>query len=492
MELQFVFDDDVFTYAISNGEMDQFSQHLSLANSSLTVNYTRKTDVVHGILNNQEIVIIGLCVDAYGDIERNDIPAFFLAQKFEQVERAYKFFNCFAGKYVILFRDGEQVYLWGDATCTIQINYSFATDESGAVCAASLDKIVASYFQYRISEYSTKIRLGSDFSQPMPADLTMYAEVKALLPNHYLDLFGKKAVRVGLDVTPAKTHIELNHIIEVSIKLIEQIVREYAKFYEIICPLTSGYDSRLVFSFLKKQNQHVQCYTFKHKGFTTETDDMLIPAKICEYYQQPYSVVEDLVAPEDYVQEIFAVAGDYNAESTINLACTFNSAFLGKALINGDIIDQIGKSLLGHAIPNRLASAAYLRCKVHNREKQTKQVIEQYLDGLRDYGESKYVFDLFAMESRCGRWASQGGALYALCGITSLNIFNCRELILNWVSVPRKLRSKKWIHQEIYRVNDQRLLQFAFNPSSKTDFLKKHWILFYIATYVKQFLYQMR
>src|SRR5690606_40886783 len=48
------------------------------------------------------------------------------------------------------------------------------------------------------------------------------------------------------------------------------------------------------------------------------------------------------------------------------------------------------------------------------------------------------IYDLFAIENRLGRWASQGNMIYSAAGIVNLNIFNCREIIESWMQIPRR------------------------------------------------------
>jgi hypothetical protein len=96
------------------------------------------------------------------------------------------------------------------------------------------------------------------------------------------------------------------------------------------------------------------------------------------------------------------------------------------------------------------------------------------------------------LENRCGRWGSQWGMIYSVCGIKSLNMFNCRELILQWIALPRKLRTQKIIHKAVFSATDKRLLTIPFNPDEKYAVLKSNWILFYLATYLKQLILCMR
>ena len=487
MDTAFVFDDALFTYAISSEKIDRFSQRQFMSASGLSVHYTRKTDVLYASEDGAEIAVIGFCVDSHGELKRDEIPGWLLSRRQSPIEELYRACDRFAGKYVIFFFDGNDSFLWGDAICSVQINYG---SHDGRVCAAFADKIAADYLGVSVSEYSKKIRLSSDLIQPMPGALTMYDEVKSLLPNHYLNLSAGKAVRVPLK-PPAFEGME--KVTARSAELIHAITREYMRYCDIICPLSSGYDSRVVFSFLKAHNPDIHCYTFKHKGFTDTTDDVVVPAAITKAYGRPWKCVPDIPIPEEYQNAVSEVIGPYHTQNSLDLAWTYLSAFAGHTLVGGSVLDEIGKCLTGNATPDGLASPSFLQCKTHNTNPETRKIIRDWIEAARANGEKGHIFDLFAWENTLGRWYAQGSMLYSLTGVLSLNIFNCRELIQEWVSVPRKLRAKRKIHKAFLTLNDPKLLDFPFNPSTKmTTALQSNWVTFYLATYAKQFLLTLK
>lgn len=473
-----------FTYLITDHIVSAFTNHYNFSGLKIIINYTKETEVLTAKTGNKELAIIGICIDSRAEIERKDIPQTLLSEK-GTIDNIYSFCNRFAGKYVILYYDGIDGYLWGDATATIQVNYSNSIDLP--LCVASTDKLAADTLHCQISERMKRIRLGASFSQALPWNVTMYEEISVLLPNHYLCISNRNTVRVPLAVTYLQDKEELSELVVQSDFIIKNIVREYSKYYKLVCPLTSGYDSRVVFSYLKDSNPKVQCYTFMHEGFTDRTGDLSVPLQISNFYKQPYTVIKDLNAPESDENIVSVLAGDYQDKDFIDIAYTYNSVFKNFTMINGDIIDQIGKSLLGNSIPNRLAKPSYFQCKLHNCEKETREIIRLQLDEMLNSDDREHLFDLFAMENRCGRWAAQNSMIYSACGITSLNIFNCRELLMKWISIPRKIRRQKWLHKELLSINDKQLLSFPFNPTEKFGFMKNNWVLFFISTYMKQY-----
>lgn len=85
------------------------------------------------------------------------------------------------------------------------------------------------------------------------------------------------------------------------------------------------------------------------------------------------------------------------------------------------------------------------------------------------------------------RWATLYSMMYSLCGVPSLNIFNCGELIDNWVTIPRKKRADYYIYTELMKNMDEQLLHYPVNPGDRFEWMKKNDVLFLSATYLKYF-----
>ncbi len=483
--MTFDFNKAVFTYAISSKEIDGFNGHLSLVTRKLIVNYTDATDVRHYVSADQEAVVIGLCVDAYGTIKREDIASAIIRQTDRKIESIFAFAGRFSGKYVILYSDTNGCYAFGDATCSMPINFAGSL-EAGEICLSPFDGMTAGYFGYCPDKRLTKIRKAADPAQTMPGDLTPYTQVKALLPNQYLNMVSGKASRVKAENPPA---LSFDEIIDRSILLSQNTAAAFSAYYQLICPLTSGYDSRVVLAILRRLPSDTECFTTVFSSSGEENDDIRIAKAICEKRGMRHSLFRYDDPPEAFVKAVEKTAGLVNSQQTIKEAYNYTVQAGSKARINGNIIGQIGKSSVTNCVPDSLASASFLACKIHNRDRQCIPEMKRYREELRE--SSDRICDLFAYENRCGRWGGQEEALYSLCGMNSLNIFNCRELILYWISVPRKQRTKKAIHTAMIRKTEPDLLDEPFNPDDHSSFLKSNWVFYYIATLAKQTLTRM-
>ena len=482
----FELDDAVFTYVISTKADLRFSQHTGVG-EGLIISHTSKTQVVTAKQSRSDIAIIGYCIDSHGEIPRLEIPGRFLSYEWNDISEAYHFFDRFAGKYAVFFQSDGLSYIWGDASASLGICYSFP--QSG-FCAASADKLLADFCGFKISEYSKVIREASSaYSQPLPKDLTMYAEIKSLLPNHYLDCSACRPVRLKLGTQETSSPQEITEIIDRTTTLVNTIVETYQQDYSFACPLTAGTDSRVIFSFFKENNPNLECFTFNHISFAPQSAETAVSQQICGDFRHSHKLIDDIDAPKCLFETVRKFFGEYADTSSVNNAYMFLKSFAGKAQADGSIIDEVGKSTQENAVPNRFLNIPFFMCKLHNYSSSTKQELKNYLQGIADAGDQEHTADLFAMEQKLGRRVGQVASLYSICGINFLNIFNCREVILQWTRIPRKLRIKKYIPRELLRKKDSRLLEYPFNPEDKiTALLKKHWLPFYLATFAKYYV----
>lgn len=478
---KFIFDKAVFTYSISNQRSSLFSGCMTLGQGDLLIQCTSRTQVLHTCGQGREAAVIGYCVDAHEQLRREAIPDALCAC--DTLDAAWAFCNRLAGKYIIYYADGHKAYLWGDATCSIPLNYGRIGEH---VCISPFDQMTADSIGAQPDERLVRLRRSADASQAMPFDWTPYREVKCLLPNQVLDVCAMRSIRM-----PHKTAEgteALDDIVQKTLLLSNAITKAYAEGYDLICPLTSGYDSRAVLAIARQSIPDIPCFTVKFDGMDENAADLAIPEEICRALGLPYQKVASFAPPDALTEQISRHAGLFNAKDRIAEGIVYCSANHEKARLHGDIVGQIGKSSVMNSVPDALVGPRFLQCKIHNTDALAREAMRAHIQEIRQAGNGGDLCDLFAWESRCGRWAGQEEALYALCGMNSLSIFNCREMILLWLQIPRKLRKQSLFHKSLIAACDAQLLQYPFNPGSGLNAIKAYWPVFYAATYAKQLL----
>lgn len=432
--------------------------------------------------------IFGMAVDVLSG-ESNDI-ARHIAETCKDIQAVIEYEKQLGGKYILLFKNEEQYYLQGDATCSIPVFYN---TESSFACSNNCQYIVNAK-NYCADKAYLAIRNSGDISQAMPYDITPYRQIKQLIPNHCLDINRQIPIRF-LNAKEKQKAISVQEATDITLPMIEKILAFYLCNFPIYCPITAGRDSRVVLSFLMNSKAKFSCYTIRHPEHNDNTQDIVIPVALCKEVGIEHRLIEDVALSDSLVSEADNILGKgkYSLR-TLRIAQTIKEHFGSGAIINGDIIGQVGKCSLHRDIPAAFATPSYFRCKLHNYSKDAKTQLKHWLNEIKTSGEKVNSFDLFSIENRMGRWASQSSTVYDTIGQITLNIFNSRSVIYTWTAVERKKRKKSQIHLELIRNTVPSLLDIPFEVDENTivKLSKSTGILYLLASYMKFYVEKRR
>ena len=239
-------------------------------NGKYQLNYTSRTDVFNFINGEKEIVLIGLCVDSHREIQRADIPSWFLSQNYNSKEDIFYASSRFAGKYIIFYRTGDEVLLFGDASCSLQLNYSFIGED---IYASSVDYLLGTYC---VSNYSLEIRNIANYSYTMLYNLTMFDNINALLPDHYLDITLESAVRVKIKVPSGASSKELVSRSKTYAELLKEVYPAGLVLFHAL-----GRTKNLAVAILVDRNGYQNGYIFKFSApVAAQTDPIHIGIRV--------------------------------------------------------------------------------------------------------------------------------------------------------------------------------------------------------------------
>ncbi len=475
----------LFSFCLFEGNSIK-SENLSLFDSSYNIGgYTLYTDsrtlIDYAKLNSRELIIFGYAVDVFsGQREKLAETVLKLTDNFEEVINYEKKLG---GKYVIFYEENGRCYCLGDATCSVPVFYS--TKPSDFICCSN-PKFISDILSLSQDSELLKIRKSGHLNQAMPFNVTTYSEIKQLIPNHYVDFKNQKSGRFVNSYSKQK-EISPKEAAEITAPMIEKIASFYSSLFEIYCPLTAGRDSRVVYSFLK----NAPAYTVWQDRFKNDNQDWVIPEKLTALNSKPYKQIyhEEIAESERNAADSFFGKNGY-PDDAFRLALTVNKHFGHGAIIEGDIIGQVGKCSLHRDIPGFLATAGYFRCKLHNYSKESKKLLQAWLDEIKQSKEKINTFDLFSIENRLGRWAAQTHIVQNYVGQLYVNIFNSRSIIYTWTSVSRKKRKNSEIHISLINIAYPELLSVPFeqDKSSLVLLAKMNGITYYLASYAKYFI----
>lgn len=448
------------------------------------LSFDNRTPLSYASNNLCECVVFGLAIN----IISNDCDeiALKIINNCNDIQAVIEYEKQLGGKYVLLFRKEDQYYIQGDATCSIPIFYSF---DRGFICSSNYKYIVDEKKYTKDREYDL-IRKSGDVSQAMPFDITSYRQIKQLLPNHYLDVKYEKAVRFINSKKNQKT-ISVEKATEIVLPMIENLLGFYSRYYKIYCPITSGRDSRVVLAFLVKRGEKYKCYTIKHSEHNEKSQDIIIPIELCKKNKIEHEIIEDVVVSEEIKEHMNYILGKDNfSERTLMISQTIKEHYNDGAILNGDIIGQVGKCSLHRDIPRIFATPSYFRCKLHNYSAGAKKQLNLWLEEIKESGEKISTFDLFSIENRMGRWASQENMIYNTIGQMYLNIFNSRSIIYVWTAVSRKKRKRSLLHIDLINKIAPTLLDVCFEQEKSVLFKisKANGIFYWLSSFAKYYL----
>lgn len=475
----------VFLFSVAKSIQDKKEYESVLPFGEYQIKFCNTTPMMHACVADRELLIYGYAVDVRNGT--SEMLASRMLSATQTIEDVVNYEMHLGGKYLIFYRDATGMYVIPDATASIP--FCYATGDSQLICASN-SELIAKQLCLQPDAQLLKIRKSSEISQAMPYNLTVYKEIAQLLPNHYFSFTEGRAVRF-VNFRERKKPISAKEAAEITAPMIENILQLYSGKFKLYCPITSGRDSRVVLAFMMDVDANTKTYTINHSNFDENEPDVLVPVQIAQAVNITNNRIVEIEPTEQMYHEFneeFGATG--YSRRTLMIANTIHHDYADGAVINGDIIGQVGKCSLHRDIPELLISPRYFRCKLHNYSKESVTVLRQWMRNVRKSGEQVNLFDMFSMENRMGRWAAQENIIYAMVGQLYLNIFNSRAIIYPWTLVPRKDRKLSKIHIELIRMKYPSLLEVPFENVRSTfeGVAKKNGFTYYFASFAKYYI----
>lgn len=474
----------IFSYYVSESDIaiDELKQKRNFGKYIVLTD--SRTPILHAKSEDCECLIFGYAVNVFtGESVK---LADQILRQCSNIDDVVEFEKSMGGKYIIFYRDGEQYYVQCDATSSIPVFYQ---TEKAFACTSNMHYVVEHY-GYQPDPILLHIRESGEISQAMPFDITQYREIKQLLPNHYLSINEKKAVRF-VNCAHKQKRLTVEKATELVAPLIQTLCDFYQQTFAIRCPITSGRDSRVVLAFLADRKDDVHCYTIKHPEHHEDSQDIVISKLLCAENHILYEQIQDVTVSQNIKGKMDRLLGqNHYSPRTLRIAQTINEHYGREAIINGDIIGQVGKCSLHRDIPQCFATPSYFRCKLHNYSYEAKSQLESWMKEIRNDSECVNAFDLFSIENRMGRWAAQENLIYNSIGQIYLNIFNSRSIIYLWTAVSRNERKKSSIHIGLIKNKMPELMDIPFeeDKSILVRLSKANGLTYLLSSYAKYYI----
>ena len=480
-----LFSNGLFSFFITPHHSDKRLDEQQVTVGDYFVYLSGRTKYVYKEKGDSKCLIIGVACCLAEEKEAID----WLLEHADSIENLSRSEALLGGKYVIFTQIDACYFLLGDATGSLPV---FCADINNSFVCASNAYQIAKAYQLEPDEGLLKMREQANAAHTMPFDKTIWKAIRRLLPNHYVNVSNRSIHRM-VNAPQVLSTLSAEEAATKTIPSIKRLVHYYAERYTLACPLTSGRDSRVVLAFLEC-NPDVPVYTMRHAEFSNTTQDITVPLEIAKYIGLNYQQIADIPVSQvltDAADSFFG-KGNYNTR-TLMLANTINHYWGDYAVINGDIIGQVGKCSLHRDIPLKNATPSYFRCKLHNYSDAAKKELQAWIDDVYASNETVNLFDLFSIENRMGVWAADENEIYNAIGQNYLNIFNSRSIIYTWTRVDRGVRKNSEIHKAIISMVNPKLLDIPFERMGRMEGLAKYNGMTYLmASYVKHIVESLK
>lgn len=343
------------------------------------------------------------------------------------------------GRWVLLVDDGRERVVLHDACGLRQVCYVRAP--SGETACASQPGLLAEALGLEKDDEALAFmatRGDEDgYVYWMPGDTTVYRGVRALLPNHQLDLATAEARRFGPGAPPPS--IPVGEAVVRAADLMRGLLAAARRRGPLSLPMTAGWDSRLMLALSRDAARDVYCYTIAYPYVPEDIADVAVPARLLARLGLEHHLIR---FPADIHPGFKAV--QKASTSSVKAAYSADAQALhevsppGRTCVTGDAA-EIFKCF--YRLPGRGPG------EVTARDLCALTLIAEHPFALRAFddwlagaaGQPLHLLDLFAWEQVAGRWQADVRAEYDIVQ-DSLAPLDVRDLLGLLLSVDEAQR----------------------------------------------------
>lgn len=415
---------------------------------------------------NKSLILLGYILDPNAPEADNDDILKDLIDKFNKVEDIFNHINDYGGRWVLLVNDGQETILLHDAAGLRQIYYAAAD----TVWCASETGLLANILNLHIDSEAEALTKSEDYRISgvywWPGDTSMYKEVRALLPNHYLNIQSGTPHRYWPNEKIKS--LSLQEGVAKSAQILRALIKSAHLRYELALSCTAGWDSRLMLAVCKEAIEDLYCFTLTYPNYNKNTPDLVIPALLLKKLGMKLNVIRyaENIPPE--FEKIFRESiVSIDPEDFADIQSMSEKYPQSRLCISGDVA-EITKCYY------RTEDQTYHDIDAHTLTDITKmgkhpfalKAYEKWLSTANAYNVN--LLDLLCWEQMAGRWQARIRGKYDLVH-ESFAPYNCRTLLETMLAVEEKFRQPPLyeFHKELIASLWSEVLSEPINPPEK-------------------------
>lgn len=389
------------------------------------------------------IALIGLAFDPMNpEFDEDNILETLFAEP-GSFESLIKKTEPLAGRWIIIYQDAENTYLFNDSFGFRSIYYH---DDGIDHWCASQPELIRTQCELEYSKDSNLLEYihSSEFSKkesPFYGSKTIYQNCSHLLPNHYLDLRQTRSIRHY----PSESFVTLKTremVVKECSELLQGIFSAVTSRHATALALTSGWDSRLLLAASREFQGKIQYFTDR-KGILSENHpDVWVSRALAEKLGLKFEVrSSELELPGWFIS---LLSKNVTSARVLPKSRMIYSKYLRQdqwVYLNGnggEIFRNYYDKTCRYA-PEKLDTETILSLMGHND--QPEFLVNEINTWMGDIHLPNYLssnmLDFLYWEQRIGNWGAQFPSEQDIA-VEEISPFNCRLLISNLLSIPRE------------------------------------------------------
>lgn len=388
-----------------------------------------------------EILLIGDILNPLNPNEENSGIINNLAVTCTTQELFFKEIQILSGRYVLIYKNESSFLAVGDTCCLRQLYYGHL---SHCTILTSSPRMFLEYFglDLQLNQLKKDFINSAQYKKKESAwvgNKSIDDRLQKLLPNHYLDLIKMEVRRMPL--YPLQNLTSEGSILDVSSSILKGTFAALSKRYELIQPLTAGWDTRTLLAASREFKDKIQFYVFSGER-NSVSSDVWVAKNLAGKLGLNFKVIKPDILNHEFLKE-------YNKEhvmprilpKTANIQYHYyNSDKPGIINVNGNG-GEIARCYYGYTNRKITFEMLLLFSGYPSSIEFVRQELDCWFIDANQFAEEHKIplLDLFYWEQRMCNW----GALYPFeqdIAIEEISPFNNKSLLYALLRVKASKR----------------------------------------------------
>ncbi len=356
-----------------------------------------------------------------------------LLREMDDAVRLPELTNMLGGRWALLAMDERRSILFHDAGGQRSVYYGRRAASEGIRCASQPGLLATALDASIDPEARDSMCSPGCRTYWLPGDTSLFEGIRALLPNHYLDLDQGTAHRYW---PTSETELpRWNDPVAESARILERTVEAAARRYPLALSMTAGWDSRLTLALGRPHRDRLYSFTLAYHFSPRDIPDHTIPARLLSRL----GMAHRLLLPPARIDGSFDSAcreANPSAKETsfVEAQALLEGSPPGRLCITGDVAEVV-KCLYRNTggegeplTPHGLASL----CRAGSHPFAIR-AFEFWLAGAPRAGPI-HLLDLFCWEQMVGRWQALIRSEFDIVQ-DSFSPLNSRHLVMGMLTV---------------------------------------------------------